>query len=61
MQTNTGETARVYFANGGPNLLGSFHPIGNVWSDLYRSGDPLSEPANNVETTPRPAGHHHYR
>jgi len=52
MQTNTGETARVYFANGGPNLLSSFHPIGNVWSDLYRDGDLLSEPANNVETTP---------
>jgi len=56
MQTNTGETARVYFANGGPNLLSSFHPIGNVWSDLYRDGDLLSEPANNVETTPVPPG-----
>ncbi|QLG49171.1 copper-containing nitrite reductase [Natrinema halophilum] len=52
MQANTGETARVYFANGGPNLLSSLHPIGNVWSDLYRDGDLLSDPANNVETTP---------
>ncbi|MDS0475235.1 copper-containing nitrite reductase [Natrinema sp. 1APR25-10V2] len=52
MKANTGETARVYFANGGPNLLSSLHPIGNVWSDLYRDGDLLSEPANNIETTP---------
>ncbi len=56
MTANTGETARVYFANGGPNLLSSWHPIGNVWSNLYRSGDLLSEPANNVETTPVPPG-----
>lgn len=52
LQAETGETARVYFANGGPNLLSSLHPIGNVWSDLYRDGDLLSDPATNVETTP---------
>jgi nitrite reductase (NO-forming) len=52
MQANTGETARVYFANGGPNLLSSLHPIGNVWSRYYRDGDLLSEPALNIETAP---------
>lgn len=47
-----GETVRVFFANGGPNLMSAFHPIGNVWSRLYRDGDLLSPPARNVETTP---------
>ncbi|GAB3663585.1 copper-containing nitrite reductase [Halopiger thermotolerans] len=52
MRAETGETARVYFANGGPNLLSSLHPIGNVWRDYYRDGDLLSEPDRNVETAP---------
>lgn len=52
MQANTGETARVYFANGGPNLLSSFHPIGNVWSRYYRDGDLLTDPEQNIETAP---------
>ncbi|EMA31179.1 nitrite reductase [Halobiforma lacisalsi AJ5] len=52
MEAEVGDTARVYFANGGPNLLSSWHPIGNVWSDFYRDGDLLSEPDNNIETAP---------
>ncbi|MFD1563403.1 copper-containing nitrite reductase [Haloarchaeobius amylolyticus] len=52
MEAETGETARVYFANGGPNLLSSLHPIGNVWSRYYRDGDLLSEPDQNIETAP---------
>ncbi|WP_440772787.1 copper-containing nitrite reductase [Natronorubrum sp. DTA28] len=47
-----GETVRVYFANGGPNLTSALHPIGNVWSRYYRDGDLLSEPGRNVETSP---------
>ncbi|WP_265111564.1 copper-containing nitrite reductase [Halosolutus halophilus] len=52
MEAEVGETARVYFANGGPNLLSSLHPIGNVWSNYYRDGDLLSEPDQNIETAP---------
>ncbi|WP_436343571.1 copper-containing nitrite reductase [Natronorubrum sp. FCH18a] len=47
-----GETVRVYYANGGPNLISALHPIGNVWSRYYRDGDLLSDPARNVETSP---------
>lgn len=47
-----GETVRVYFASGGPNLTSSLRAIGNVWSRYYRDGDLLSEPARNVETAP---------
>ena len=52
LQAETGETIRVYFANGGPNLTSAWHPIGNVWSRLYRDGDLLSDPAQFVETVP---------
>ncbi|EMA31174.1 nitrite reductase [Halobiforma lacisalsi AJ5] len=52
MKANTGETARVYFANGGPNLTSALHPIGNVWSRYYRDGDLISDPDRNIETAP---------
>ncbi|ELZ16831.1 nitrite reductase [Haloterrigena salina JCM 13891] len=52
MHADVGETARVYFANGGPNLLSSWHPIGNVWSRFYRDGDLLTAPDHNIETAP---------
>ncbi len=47
-----GETVRVFFANGGPNLTSAVHPIGNVMSRYYRDGDVLSEPDRNIETAP---------
>ncbi|OIB57956.1 copper-containing nitrite reductase [Natrialba sp. SSL1] len=51
-EAEVGETVRIYFANGGPNFTSALHPIGNVWSRFYRDGDLLTEPAQNVETTP---------
>lgn len=51
MRAEVGETVRVYFANGGPNLTSALHPIGNVWARYYRDGDLLSEPGRNVETS----------
>jgi nitrite reductase (NO-forming) len=52
LHAETDERIRIFFANGGPNLVSSWHAIGNVWSHLYRDGDLLSEPARYVETTP---------
>lgn len=52
MQMKTGETARVYFAVGGPNLLSSFHPIGSVFDEVYPQGSILSDPHRFVQTTP---------
>ncbi|WP_254611685.1 copper-containing nitrite reductase [Haloterrigena gelatinilytica] len=52
MRAKTGETVRVYFANGGPNLTSAVHPIGNVWSRYYRDGDLLTDPDRNIETAP---------
>ncbi len=52
MQPRTGETARVYFCTGGPNLSSSFHPIGNVWDEVYPQGSLASDAHRNVQTTP---------
>jgi nitrite reductase (NO-forming) len=52
MRMQTGETARVYYAVGGPNLLSSFHPIGSVWDAVYPQGSIGGELQRNVQTTP---------
>jgi nitrite reductase (NO-forming) len=51
-----GERVRIFHANGGPNLTGSWHAIGNVWESLYRDGALANEPDHYVETTPVPPG-----
>lgn len=56
MEVEKGDTARVFFVTGGPNLLSSFHPIGNVWETLYPRGSLASQPQKYVETTPVPPG-----
>ncbi len=56
LHAEVGETVRVYWCNGGPNLVSGPHPIGNVWSRWWRDGDVLSEPAQYIEGTSVPAG-----
>ncbi len=56
LHAEVGETVRVYWCNGGPNLTSGPHPIGNVWSKWYRDGDVLSEPARYIEGTAAAAG-----
>jgi nitrite reductase (NO-forming) len=38
LKANVGETVRVFFVNGGPNLTSSFHPIGNIWTRVWTNG-----------------------
>ena len=52
MTVKTGETARVFFGVGGPNLSSSFHPIGSVWDEVWAQGALASEPQQYVQTTP---------
>jgi nitrite reductase (NO-forming) len=52
MIVRTGETVRIYYAVGGPNLMSSFHPIGSVWDTVYEQGALASEPDRYVQTTP---------
>jgi len=56
MEARVGETVRLFFANGGPNLTSSFHPIGNVFSKLWREGAVMSHPERWVQTASVPPG-----
>jgi len=48
----TGESARVFYCVGGPNLASSFHPIGSVWDEVYPQGGLGGQPQRNIQTTP---------
>ncbi|WP_440991049.1 copper-containing nitrite reductase [Haloarchaeobius baliensis] len=52
MQVNTGETVRLFYAVGGPNLTSAFHPIGSVWDEVWEQGAIASQPDRFVQTTP---------
>lgn len=56
MKVKKGETARIFFVNGGPNLASSFHPIGNVWTKAWREGAIASNPERFVQTVMVPPG-----
>ena len=50
------EKVRIYVGNAGPNLISSFHVIGQIFDKVYREGDLLSPPARSLQTTLIPAG-----
>jgi copper-containing nitrite reductase len=50
------ESVRIYVGNTGPNLISSFHVIGQIFDKVYREGDLLSPPARSLQTTLIPAG-----
>jgi len=52
MTVETGDTARVFYATGGPNLQSNFHPIGSVWDEVWEQGALASDPDRYVQTTP---------
>jgi nitrite reductase (NO-forming) len=54
MVVNVGETVRLYLGNGGPNLVSSFHAIGEIFDKVYIEGGSLY--TRNVQTTLIPAG-----
>ena len=49
-----GETVRLYVGNGGPNLISSFHVIGEIFDAVYTEGGSVAN--KNVQTTLIPAG-----
>ena len=51
---NVGETVRLYVGNGGPNLVSSFHVIGEIFDRVNIEGG--SSINKNVQTTLIPAG-----
>jgi len=50
----TGETVRLYVGNGGPNLVSSFHVIGEIFDKVWFEGGAKFQ--ENVQTTLVPAG-----
>jgi nitrite reductase (NO-forming) len=50
-----GETVRLYLGNGGPNLISSFHVIGEIFDAVYQEGG-TAVSQRNVQTTLIPAG-----
>ncbi len=54
LTAKTGETVRLYVGNGGPNLVSSFHVIGEIFDKVqYEGGTHYQE---NVQTTLIPSG-----
>jgi copper-containing nitrite reductase len=56
LKAKTGERVRIYFGDAGPNLISSFHVIGEIFDRVYREGDLVSEPGRSIQTTLVPAG-----
>ncbi len=55
MKVKAGETVRLYVGNGGPNLVSSFHVIGEIFDKVWVEGG--TELINrNVQSTMVPAG-----
>ncbi|MCA9795437.1 MAG: multicopper oxidase domain-containing protein, partial [Candidatus Eremiobacteraeota bacterium] len=54
VKAKVGETVRLYVGNGGPNLVSSFHAIGEIFDTVYQEGG--TQPTHNVQTTLVPAG-----
>lgn len=54
LKANVGETVRLYIGNGGPNLVSSFHVIGEIFDKVYTEGGSFHQ--ENVQTTLIPAG-----
>ncbi|MCO5143589.1 MAG: copper-containing nitrite reductase [Oligoflexia bacterium] len=54
LTASVGETVRLYVGNGGPNLVSSFHVIGEIFDKVY--GEGASEFTTNIQTTLVPAG-----
>lgn len=54
LTAKTGETVRLYVGNGGPNLVSSFHVIGEIFDKVWFEGGTKYQ--ENVQTTLIPAG-----
>lgn len=58
LKAKVGETVRIYFGNIGPNLVSSFHIIGEIFDRVYREGEVPGpdQPDTHVQTTLVPSG-----
>jgi nitrite reductase (NO-forming) len=56
LRANVGETVRIFFGDGGPNKISSFHVIGEIFERVYDQASLTSPPLTNVQTTLVPPG-----
>ncbi len=54
LTAKTQQTVRLFVGNGGPNLVSSFHVIGEIFDKVQQEGG--THPQENVQTTLIPAG-----
>lgn len=54
LTAKVGDKVRLYVGNGGPNLVSSFHVIGEIFDTVHQEGGSAS--THNVQTTIVPAG-----
>jgi nitrite reductase (NO-forming) len=54
LKAKVGDTVRIFFGVGGPNLTSSFHVIGEIFDRVFVEGGSLMN--ENVQTTLVPAG-----
>jgi len=55
LKARVGDSVRIFFGNGGPNLTSSFHVIGEIFDKVYTEGGVLAN-QRQVQTTLVPAG-----
>ncbi|MCU0475887.1 MAG: copper-containing nitrite reductase [Anaerolineae bacterium] len=56
MQTEVGDSVRVFFGVGGPNATSSFHLIGEIFDRVYDQASLTAAPLTDVQTTLVPPG-----
>lgn len=54
LKAKVGESVRIFIGNGGPNLVSSFHVIGEIFDRVYTEGGARAQ--DHVQTTLVPAG-----
>lgn len=56
MKVKVGDTVRIFFGVGGPNLTSSFHAIGGIFDKVYNQASLTATPVTDVQTTSVPPG-----
>lgn len=56
LRAKVGETVRLFFGVGGPNLTSSFHVIGEIFDRAYQLGSVTSPPLTDVQSIVVPPG-----
>ncbi|MER1966356.1 copper-containing nitrite reductase [Castellaniella sp. GW247-6E4] len=56
MESNVGDTVRIFMGVGGPNLASSFHVIGEIFDRVYDQASLTSKPLTDIQTTMVPPG-----